>query len=97
MGWGDAKACIPRESSIGVGQQLGWLDGAWARVPAGHADRRSLMIDKLRAFLSDESGAETVEVVLITLVLLTPAVFLFKELYAKVMLLMVSILRQLQP
>jgi Flp pilus assembly pilin Flp len=55
------------------------------------------MIDKLRAFLSDESGAETVEVVLITLVLLTPAVFLFKELYAKVMLLMVSILRQLQP
>lgn len=55
------------------------------------------MVRKLRAFLLDEGGAETIEYVLVTLAILAPAALIFREMYAKVLLLMVRILRQLQP
>ena len=51
---------------------------------------------KLRGFLRDESGAEAVEYLLVTLALLLPTYLIFQDLYAKVLLLMQTILRRLQ-
>jgi hypothetical protein len=47
-------------------------------------------------FLRDEGGAETVEYVLVTLALLVPTAFVFKDLYYKVLLLMQHMLTLLQ-
>jgi Flp pilus assembly pilin Flp len=51
---------------------------------------------KLSRFLQDESGAEAIEYVLVTLALLLPTYLVFQDLYAKVLLLMQTILRRLQ-
>ncbi len=51
---------------------------------------------KLRRFLRDESGAEAMEYLLVTLALLLPTYLIFQDLYAKVLLLMQTILRRLQ-
>ena len=52
---------------------------------------------RLWTFLRDESGAEAVEYVLVTLALLVPTAFVFKDIYARVLLLMQTMLRRLQP
>jgi hypothetical protein len=55
------------------------------------------MLERLRAWLHDESGSETVEYVLITLCLLGPTALAFWDLHTSVLALMLKILQQLQP